>query len=151
MWPRMISRSVSHRTPKEKGRAQCRSRSREKSVNTVIKNPATDRSMPSTMLSSFYNYSQPLEVWADRTILNPIKWSWHMDIKGWVNASIKGKDNQSERGDRKKLLGQGFKRADHSLLPPKEDLVKLVRIRLHVNFHRQHDWPRLNRCSVTKT
>ena len=77
MWPRTISCSCSapHRTPKEKGRAQCRSRSREKAVNTAIKNPATDRSMPSTMLSSFYNYSQPLEVWADRTILNPIKWS----------------------------------------------------------------------------
>ena len=100
MWPRTISCSCSapHRTPKEKGRAQCRSRLREKAVNTAIKNSASDRSMPSTMLFSFCNYSQPLQVWAERTSLNPRKWSLHVNTKRGVNASIKGKENQGRRG-----------------------------------------------------
>ena len=148
MWPRTISRSASHRTPKEKGRAQCRVRSREKAVNTAIKNPASDRSTPWTMLSSFYNYFQPLQVWADRTSLNSKKWNWHVDTRKGVNASIKGKENQRRGG--RKLLGQGLENGNHSLWPPEEDLVKFVRIHLHVNFHRHHGWPWLNRCPVTK-
>ena len=98
MWPRMISCSASHRTPKEKGQAQCRSRSREKAANTAIKNTAFDRSRPSTMLFSFYNYSQPLQAWADKTSLNPRKWSLHVGTRRGVNASIKGKENQWKGG-----------------------------------------------------
>ena len=56
--------------------------------------------MPFTMLFSFYNHSQPLQVWADRTNLNPRKWSLHVDTRRWVNASIKGKENQWRRGSR---------------------------------------------------
>ena len=98
MWSRTISCSVPHRMPKEKGRAQCRIRSREKATKTAIKNSASDRSMPSTMLFSFYNYSQPLQVWADRTSLNPRKWNLHVDPRRGVNASIRGKENQWRRG-----------------------------------------------------
>ena len=75
--------------------------------------------MPFTMLFSFYNNSQLLQVWADRTSLNPRKWSLHVDTRGGVNASIKGKENQWRKGrghevleeenNNIKLLGRGRK------------------------------------------
>jgi len=57
------------------------------------------------MLFSFYNHSQPLEVWADGISLNPRKWSLHVDIGRRVKASIRGKGNKGkkERAQTKKV------------------------------------------------
>ena len=56
-----------------------------KATITAIKYSAPDRAM----LFSFYNHSQPLWVWADRTSIIPRKLNLHVDV-GWrIKASIK--------------------------------------------------------------
>ena len=97
--------------------------------------------MPFTMLFSFYNHPQPLQVWADRTSLNPRKWSLHVDTERRVNASIKEKKNQwkregglpneevlkKERKKNTKLLRRGLK-SETTHAPLKEGLVRHVRL-----------------------
>ena len=56
-----------------------------KAIITAIKYSAPDRAM----LFSFYNHSQPLWVWVERTSINPRKLNLHVDVGGRVNASIK--------------------------------------------------------------
>ena len=65
-----------------------------KSTITAIKYSALDRAM----LFSFYNHSQPLWVWADRTSINPRKLNLHVDVGGRVKASIKRKEKQFREG-----------------------------------------------------
>ena len=69
---------------KDKGRATI----------TAIKYSAPDRAM----LFSFYNHSQPLWVWADRTSINPRKLNLHVDVERRVKASIKRKEKQFREG-----------------------------------------------------
>ena len=64
-----------------------------KATITAIKYSAPDRAM----LFSFYNHSQPLWVWADRTSINPRKLNLHVDVGGRVKASIKRKEKQFRR------------------------------------------------------
>ena len=71
---------------KDKGRATI----------TAIKYSAPDRAI----LFSFYNHSQPLWVWADRTNINPRKLNLHVDVERKVKASIKRKEKQFRGGDR---------------------------------------------------
>ena len=67
-----------------------------KATITTIKYSAPDRAM----LFSFYNHSQPLWVWADRTSVSPKKLNLHVDVGERVKASIKRKRKQSsERGE----------------------------------------------------
>ena len=66
-----------------------------KTTITAIKYSAPDR----TILFSFYNHSQPLWVWADRTSISPRKLNLHVDVGGRVKASIKRGRKQSRRGD----------------------------------------------------
>ena len=61
-----------------------------KATITAIKHSAPDRAM----LFSFYNHSQPLWVWVDRTNINPRKLNLHVDVGGRVKASIKRKEKQ---------------------------------------------------------
>ena len=68
-------------------------KNKQKAVNTAIKNSAPNRSM----LFNFYNYPQPLWVWADRTSISSRKLSLHVDVGGRVNASIKRKEEQFRR------------------------------------------------------
>ena len=65
-----------------------------KATITAIKYSAPDRAI----LFSFYNYSQPLWVWADRTSISPRKLNLHVDIGGRVKASIKRRRKQSKKG-----------------------------------------------------
>ena len=66
-----------------------------KDTITTIKYSAPDK----TMLFSFYNYSQPLWVWVDRTSINPRKLNLHADVGGRVKASIKRRGKQSKEED----------------------------------------------------
>ena len=52
---------------------------------TAIKYSAPDKAM----LFSFYNHSQLLWVWADRTSIIPRKLNLHVDVGRRVKASIK--------------------------------------------------------------
>ena len=61
---------------------------------TAIKYFALDRAM----LFSFYNHSQPLWVWADRTSINPRKLNLHVDVGGRLKASIKRRRKQAKGG-----------------------------------------------------
>ena len=65
-----------------------------KTTITTIKYSAPDRAM----FFSFYNHSQPLWVWADRTSINPRKLNLHVNVGGRVKASIKRKENQFRKG-----------------------------------------------------
>ena len=65
-----------------------------KSTITAIKYSAPDRAI----LFRFYNHSQPLWVWADRTSINPRKLNLHVDVEGRVKASIKRKEKQFREG-----------------------------------------------------
>ena len=65
-----------------------------KVVITAIQYSTPDR----TMLFSFYNHSQPLWVWADRTNINPRKLNLHVDVERKVKASIKRKEKQLRKG-----------------------------------------------------
>ena len=64
-----------------------------KATITTIKYSAPDRAM----LFCFYNHSQPLWVWADRTSISPRKLNLHVDVEGRVKASIKRRRKQSRR------------------------------------------------------
>ena len=59
-----------------------------RAIITAIKYSAPDRAM----LFNFYNYSQLLWVWADRTNINPRKLNLHVDVGGKEKASIKRKE-----------------------------------------------------------
>ena len=52
---------------------------------TAVKYSALNRAI----LFSFYNHSQPLWVWTDRTSISPKKLNLHVDVGGRVKASIK--------------------------------------------------------------
>ena len=65
-----------------------------KTTITAIKYSAPDRAI----LFSFYNHSQPLWVWADRTNINPRKLNLHVDVERKVKASIKRKEKQLRKG-----------------------------------------------------
>ena len=60
---------------------------------TAIKYSAPERAM----LFSFYNHSQPLWVWVDRTSISPRKLNLHVDVGGRVKASIKMRGKQSRK------------------------------------------------------
>ena len=64
-----------------------------KATITAIKYSAPDRAI----LFNFYNYSQPLWVWADRTSISPRKLNLHVDVGGRVKASIKRRRKQSRK------------------------------------------------------
>ena len=66
-----------------------------KATITAIKYSAPDRAM----LFSFYNHSQPLWVWVDRTSFSPRKLNLHVDVGGRIKASIKRRRKQSRKGD----------------------------------------------------
>ena len=65
-----------------------------KAAITAIKYSAPDRAM----LFSFYNHSQPLWVWADRTSISSRKLNLHVDVGGRGKASIKGEGSSPEKG-----------------------------------------------------
>ena len=65
-----------------------------KTTITAIKYSTLDRAR----LFSFYNHSQPLWVWADRTSINPRKLNLHVNVGGRVKASIKRKEKQFRKG-----------------------------------------------------
>ena len=67
---------------------------KEKTIITAIKYSALDR----VMFFSFYNHSQPLWVWADRTSINSRKLNLHVDIGGRIKASIKRRGRDPEKG-----------------------------------------------------
>ena len=75
-----------------------------KTTITAIKYFMLDRAM----FFSFYNHSQPLWVWADRTSISPRKLSLHMDARGRVKASIKGERSNPEEGQGKKAKNQSL-------------------------------------------
>ena len=66
-----------------------------KATIIAIKDSAPDR----VMLFSFYNHSQLLWVWADRTNINPRKLNLHVDVGERVKASIKRRRKQFRKGD----------------------------------------------------
>ena len=69
---------------KDKGRATI----------TAIKYSAPDRAI----LFIFYNYPQPLWVWADRISISPKKLNLHVDVGGRIKASIKGEGSKPKKG-----------------------------------------------------
>ena len=62
---------------------------------TAVKYSTPDRAI----FFSFYNHSQPLWVWANRTSINPRKLNLHLDVGGRVKVSIKRRRKQFRRGD----------------------------------------------------
>ena len=66
-----------------------------KAAITAIKYSALNRAI----LFSFYNHSQPLWVWTDRTSISPRKLNLHVNVGGRVKASIKRRRKQSKKGD----------------------------------------------------
>ena len=56
-----------------------------------------DKPLFLTKLFNLYVYSQPLEVWADRTNLLPEEKAHTWTLKGGRNASIKGNESQKKR------------------------------------------------------
>ena len=79
-------------------------RDKGKAIITAIKCSALNKAM----LFSFYNYPQPLWVWAGRTSISPRKLSLHVDVKERVKASIKGEGSSPERGLGKKAKNQSL-------------------------------------------
>ena len=77
-----------------------------KTTITAIKYSVSDRAI----LLSFYNHSQLLWVWADRTSISPRKLNLHVDVGGRVKASIKRRRKRSRKGDWEK---------DQELEPPR--------------------------------
>ena len=75
-----------------------------KTAITAIKYFALDRAI----LFSFYNYPQPLWVWANRTSISPRKLNLHVDIRGRVKASIKREVSNPEKGLGKKAKNQSL-------------------------------------------
>ena len=80
-----------------------------KAVITTIEYSAPDR----TMFFNFYNYPQPLWVWADGTSISPGKLNLHVDVGGRVTANIKREGSNPERGAGKN---------DQELVPPRPRL-----------------------------
>ena len=74
-----------------------------KTAITAIKYSTLDR----VMLFSFYNHSQPLWTWADKTSISPIKLNLHVDVRERGKASIKGGGNSPVRG------GMMYRLQDH--------------------------------------
>ena len=66
---------------------------KEKATITAIKYSAPDRAI----LFSFYNHSQPLWMWADKTSISPRKLNLHVDVGGRMKTSIKRRRKQSRR------------------------------------------------------
>ena len=83
---------------------------------TAIKYSAPNRAI----LFSFYNHSQPLWVWADRTSISPRKLNLHVDIGGRVKASIKRRRKQSKKG------GGPSTRASQAVLRRKPSWASMV-------------------------
>ena len=79
-----------------------------KAAITAIKYSAPDRAM----LFSFYNYPQPLWVWADRTIISPRRLNLHVDVGRRVKASIKREVSNPEKRLRKKAKNQSLPSRD---------------------------------------
>ena len=67
-----------------------------KATITAIKYSAPDKAI----LFSFYNHSQPLWVWADRTSISPRNLNLHVDVGRRVKTSIKRRRKQSRKGGR---------------------------------------------------
>ena len=67
---------------------------------TAIKYSVPDRAN----LFSFYNHSQPLWVWADRTSIRPRKLNLRMDLGGRVKASIKRRRKQYKKKKKNQSL-----------------------------------------------
>ena len=65
-----------------------------KATITTIKYFAPNR----VMLFSFYNHSQSLWVWADRTSISPKKLNLHVDVRERVKVSIKREGSSPEQG-----------------------------------------------------
>ena len=65
---------------------------------TAIEYSVLDR----TMHFNFYNYPQPLWVWADGTSISPGKSNLHVDVGWGVQANIKGEVSNPEKGLGKK-------------------------------------------------
>ena len=61
-----------------------------------------DKPLFLTKLFNLYVYSQPLEVWADRTSLLPEEKAHTWTLKGGRNTSIKGNESQKEERMAKK-------------------------------------------------
>ena len=74
----------------------------EKTANTVVENSVPDKPLFLTMLFNLYVYSQPLEVWADRTSPLPRRQSLHVDPKEREEYEYKRKRKPRERGRRKR-------------------------------------------------
>ena len=66
---------------------------KEKTTITAIKYSAPNRSI----FFSFYDHSQPLWVWADRTSISPRNLNLHVVVEGRVKASIKRRRKQSRK------------------------------------------------------
>ena len=64
-----------------------------KAIIIAIKYFAPDRAI----LFSFYNHSQPLWIWADKTSINPRKLNLHVDVGERVKVSIKRRRKQSRK------------------------------------------------------
>ena len=76
-----------------------------KAAITAIKYSAPDRAM----LFSFYNYPQPLWVWADGTSISLGKLNLHVDVGGTVKANIKREvSNPKKRELGKKAKNQSL-------------------------------------------
>ena len=139
-----------------KGQAQCRGKTSEKAANTVVRNSASDWSILFTMLFSFYNHPQPLQVWADRTNLHPRKWNLHVDTGRRIKANIKGKENEKKGGpdpevkkkekeENMNLLGRGLKTGTIQVVP-EESFCQIRWVRPRTNFIETM----ANRCPMTK-
>ena len=75
-----------------------------KAAITAIEYSTSDRAM----LFSFYNHSQPLWIWADRTSISPRKLNLHVDVGGRVKASIKGEGSNLEKRTGTKAKNQSL-------------------------------------------
>ena len=75
-----------------------------KAAITTIKYSTPDR----VIFFSFYNYPQPLWVWADRTSIIPRKLNLHVDVGGRVKANIKGEGINPKKGARTRAKNQSL-------------------------------------------
>ena len=77
---------------------------RGKATITAIKYSTPNRAM----LFNFYNYLQPLWVWADGISISPGKLNLHVDVGGRVKANIKREVSNPEKGAKKKAKNQSL-------------------------------------------
>ena len=102
---------------------------------TAIKYSTLDRAI----LFSFYNHSQPLWVWADRTSISPKRLNLHVDVGGRVKTSIKREVSNLEKGLGKKAKNRSLPgRAEEKDFLGKHGLPLCVhhvprRLNLHVD------------------